>query len=103
MPQPINAFRPQPAATVSLAVTSVTGSVALVGNATVYRLFNAGTANVFIEFGTSTITAVLATAMPLAAGATEFIRAPTANTAPYVAALTSAGTATLYATAGEGF
>lgn len=103
MPQPINVFRPQPAGTVNLAVTNSTGAVALTGNATVYRLFNAGTATVFVEFGASTVTAATATGMPIASGAVEWLRPPTAQVAPYVAAITASGTATLYATAGEGF
>ncbi len=102
MAQPINVFRAQPAGTVSLAVTATTGSVAMTGNASVYRLYNAGTALIFVEFGISSVTATTSTGMPIAAGATEWLRAPNAATAPYVAAITSSGTATLYATAGEG-
>jgi hypothetical protein len=88
-----------PIATVSLAVTTTTGRVALVGDASTVRLYNAGTATAFVKFGDSSITAAT-TNMPIPAGAIEAFRPPGSST--HLAAITSSGTATLYATSGEG-
>src|SRR5690242_17990882 len=95
-------FRPLSATTASLAVTTATGSVALLGQAMQYRVFNAGASTIFVELGNSAVTAVLATAMPIPAGAVEYLSAPVAVAAPYLAAITASGTATVYTTGGEG-
>lgn len=96
----------QPAAdTVNLAVTSSTGRVAFLSSARTggqVRLHNAGPALVFVNFGTSSVTATTAAGFPLPVGAIEVFTV--GIDATNVAALTaSAGlTATLYATAGNG-
>ncbi len=100
---PSRPFRAQPAKTATLSVTTATGSVALLGQATEYRIFNAGAAIAFIEFGSSTITAAVATGIPIPSGAVEIYRPPIGVAAPYLAGITASGTATVYATPGEGF
>jgi Na+/serine symporter len=95
-------FRPQ-GATVNLAVTTTTGSVALTASANSskeVRLYNRGTVEVFVTFGASTVTATTTTSMPLAPGAAEVFGVASDET--HVAAITASGTATLYATTGRG-
>jgi ABC-type uncharacterized transport system permease subunit len=91
-------------ATVNLSVTTTTGSVALTtigdqGGMEV-RLYNAGSATVFVNFGISTVAATTAAGFPLPSGAIEIFTVGPVVT--HVAALTAAGTATLYATSGRG-
>ncbi len=89
--------------TVSLAVTATTGRVLTQPTTSAVaphlRLFNSGTAVVFIACGDVTVTAAVASSMPVAAGTVEIIRCPTAH---YVAGITGTGTATLYVTPGTG-
>jgi hypothetical protein len=91
-------------ATVNLAVTNTTGSVALtaIGDQAgmEVRLYNAGSATVFVNFGISTVAATTTAGMPLPSGAIEVLTVGPGVT--YVAALTASGTATLYATSGRG-
>lgn len=87
-----------PVSTVSLAVTTTTGRVATVGDASTIRLYNAGNATAFVKFGSSTVTAAT-TDMPIPAGVIEMFRT---GTLTHVAAITSGGTTTLYITSGEG-
>jgi hypothetical protein len=87
-----------PISTVSLAVTTSTGRVATVGDASTIRLYNAGTATAFVKFGSVTVTAAV-TDMPIPTGAIEVFRT---GTLTHVAAITASGTATLYVTSGEG-
>ena len=101
---PLDLFSPI-GATVSLAVTSTTGSVALtsVGTAPVtksVRIYNAGTATAFFTFGISDVVAVAATSMPIPSGGIEtFELGPNVT---HAAAITSSGTATAYFTVGRG-
>jgi hypothetical protein len=89
--------------TVSLAVTATTGRVLVqptTGTTTPHlRLFNSGTAIVFIACGDVTVNATITASMPVAAGTVEIIRCQNAN---YLAGITSTGTATLYVTPGTG-
>ena len=102
----ISVFRPNAAGTVSLAVTTSTGRVQFqtgtvyVTSEPVVRLYNAGGSTVFVNFGDSSVTAAVASGFPVPAGAIETFAVDSAQT--YVAAITSAGTATLYATPGYG-
>jgi hypothetical protein len=106
MSQAMTVFRADPAATASLAVTSATGRVAVFGTAPdvtsqpCVRLYNAGAVTVFVEFGTSAVTAAVATGFPLPPGAIEVFRVDRSQV--QVAAITASGTATLYATPGYG-
>jgi hypothetical protein len=90
-------------ATVNIAANTSTGNVALttmndLGGKDV-RVYNAGAATVFVNFGISTVTAAT-TDMPVPAGAIEVITVGPAVT--HAAAITSAGTATVYFTSGRG-
>lgn len=98
----INAFQPN-GATVNLSVTTSSGNVALtgVGTGANVRLYNAGTATVFVAFGTSSAAAATTSAgIPIPAGAIEIYTV--GPTITYLAAITASGTATLYATTGQG-
>lgn len=89
-----------PSGTASVAVTVASGSVALAGAGNSVELQNDGTVTVFVKLGGSAVTAAV-TDYPILAGASKIIgRDPGQQT--YVAAITASGTATLYATAGEG-
>jgi hypothetical protein len=101
----------QPAATASLAVTTVSAAVAIPGPPAApglraertLRLFNDGAAVVFVSFGGSGVTASATGAgmgVPLAPGSVECFRPP--QTATHVAGVTAAGAANLYVTPGEG-
>lgn len=92
-------------ATVNIAATTSTGNVALGGSGYGHggisvRIYNAGPATVFIEFGTSAVTAATATSIPVPAGAIETQVVGPAIT--HVAAITASGTATVYFTPGQG-
>ena len=64
------------------------------------RVYNATDVVVFLEFGTVTVEAAVATSMPFGPGATEFIEIGPQIT--YVAGITSAGGGTVYFTEGKG-
>ncbi len=91
-------------ATVNIAATGTTSAVALgtpsgQGGMAV-RVFNAGAATVFIEFGVSTVEAATASSMPVPAGAVETFSVGPSVT--HAAAITASGTATVYFTPGQG-
>jgi hypothetical protein len=89
-----------PGATVSLAVTTTTGNVALTGNGEQLELTNAGTATVFVALGGTSVTAAV-TDYPVLTGSSKLItRNPDSHTR--IAGITAAGTATLYITVGRG-
>ena len=95
-----------PIGSVSLAVTSTTGNVALPGtvateNRPTVRLYNAGAVDVHVAFGASGVTVVAdGTGMVVPPGVVEMFEPQRGLT--YLAAITAAGTATLYITRGEG-
>lgn len=98
----MRAFTPDPAATVKLAATTTTGRVQFTAATRVspdasVRLYNDGSTPVFVEFGGSTVTAALASGMPVPPGGAETFN-PRGGT--HVAGITAAGTADLYATPG---
>lgn len=100
MVTPSPSFSPSPGGTVTLAVTTTTARVALLGTQRPdrrVRLRNSGANDLFFIFGDATVTAAT-TDTPLAAGATEVfdVGADKSN----VAAITAVGTATLQATTG---
>ncbi len=89
-----------PGGTVSLAVTATTGSVALSAAGSSVEVQNTGLTICFVKLGASAVTAAV-TDYPVPAGQSKVIgRNP--NTDTYIAAITSSGTTTLYATTGEG-
>ena len=89
--------------TVSLAVGTSTGSVAVtgagVGTGTV-RLVNSGTNTIFVEFGTSGVTATTTTSIPLLPNSVETFVFRKENT--HVAAIADTAGNTLYVTYGVG-
>lgn len=101
---PLDLFSPI-GATVTLSATNTTGNAALTSPGTApmtksVRVYNAGTATVFIAFGAdSTITATTAS-MPVPSGGIEtFELGPNIT---YAAGITASGTATVYFTTGRG-
>lgn len=94
-----------PATTVSVAADTNSENVLLsaqVCNGKSLRVWNSGTVTAFLAFGKdNTVVAAAATGYPLPAGAIEVITIPGEGT-KYMAGLTSSGTATVYATLGDG-
>lgn len=97
--QPSRVFRPLPAGTTAISVTTSSAATPLPANTMQYRLFNAGSGQVSFEFGTSGVTASASTGTPIPAGATEVFSVLPGVT--HIATIGSAA-ATLYVTAGEG-
>lgn len=104
------AFHPEPATCLPIAVTNVSARNALpgvVGASRALRLVNKGAADVFLDFGSSTIVATVgATGAPgtpgshiLPAGQTEVFQP---GMATHVAMITAASTATVYVSSGVG-
>ena len=91
-------FMPNGQPTASATATTATARLQLDQFSNVVRLRQAGTSEVYIKFGDSTVTATL-TDMPVASGATETF---TKGSATHVAFITSAGTAAVAFTNGEG-
>jgi hypothetical protein len=86
--------------TVSLAVTGTTGRVAVAVDAynSAIRVYNSGTVPVFIACGDVTVTAVLATSVPVAPGSVEVLGCGKG----YIAGISAGTAATLYLTPGAG-
>ncbi len=99
-----NLFTPKAAGTVTVAATTSSGStrVALsMSGCHQLRIKNIDTTNVaFINFGGASVTAALATGMPIGAGETVGITVPEEWT--HAAAITASSTATVYLTPGNG-
>lgn len=98
-------FSPTPVGTVKLTVTTTAGSVALptMPSDGPVAITNDGTSTMFIKFGTSAVAAVVPGASagdyPVLAGTQVILDR---GNAAYVSAITATGTATLYATTGDG-
>jgi hypothetical protein len=97
---PIRAFKPIAAGTVSVNFGTTTANVSVVNVASEYRLFNDSSLAVFVNFGSSTVTAGSTTAMPLAAREPSIFR-PSVPSYTHVAVIATT-TGTLYVTPGEG-
>lgn len=94
-------FRPLATNGATLAVGTLSQRVAITGAPTEIRVHTKpGDADVFLELGGSDVAATVATGLILPAGAVEYFRVPINIT--YVAAITEAGSATLYVHGGEG-
>ncbi len=96
-------FRPGKLATVNVAPTGTSASVALTSpaSATAVRVKNTGTVRLFYEIGTSTVTAVVATSTPLDPGESEMLSLLTGDT--HIAAITAGSAGSLHATTGVGY
>lgn len=93
-------FAPSAEDTTSLSASSsasVSGSIAVSNPNYTARLFNSGSVTVFVEFGSSTATATTSS-MPVPAGLVEVVHTGVGST--HAAAITSAGSTTIYMTAG---
>jgi hypothetical protein len=96
-----------PGTTVSLSATTSSARVLLTGAdgklKRQVRLYNSGTVVVFVRITNDQGVAV-ATDMPLAPGVPELVTVQDANGSQrYLAGITASGSATVYATVGEGF
>ncbi len=104
----MQAFRPVTGGTVSLAVTATSASAALPstggGGTKSVRVHNAGTATAFVRFSDDSVAVAVLTDMPIPSGATEMFTVIDRDGAVnHIAAIAAgAGTATVYATVGEG-
>lgn len=94
----ISPFAPGPTVTVSATATS--GPATLAGTGTSVEVQNAGSTAVFVKLGGTGVTAA-ATDYPVLAGQSKVIgRDPSTQTT--LAVIAPGGTATVYATTGEG-
>ena len=87
--------------TVSITVSASSQRVDI-GNPDSIRIFNSGTATVWIAFGDATVEATTAAGMPVGPGVTEVVRKPRFGTALYVAAIAAGATGIFYFTPGNG-
>jgi hypothetical protein len=96
------AFAPQ-TNTVNVAVNNTSTSVALGSSLSQYgpnvRVYNNSSQTVFVQFGSSTVTAAVATSLPMAPNSVEVF---TLSGGTYLAVIASAAGGTVYATLGEG-
>lgn len=101
----MNLFEAVDNATVNIAVSSSSQSVQIpnYSGGNQIRVYNAGTATVWIRFGGSAVVALAANDVPIAAGLTAGFSAPAAagNTL-YIAAIAAGSTGSIYFTPGEG-
>ena len=87
--------------TVNIALSTASQAVALTNVVSqTIRVFNDASVTTFVAFGSSTVTASTASALPVAAGVTEVFR-PNGN-ATYVSAMVSSGAGVIYFTPGAG-
>lgn len=95
----VQSFSPIETKTISATTTSSSQTFSATGAAaTQVRVYNAGSVTAFIRWSLTSATAVT-TDMPIAPGTIELFNKGLNDT---VAAITAAGAATLYVTAGEG-
>lgn len=66
------------------------------------RIFNAGTATVFVNFGPSGVTASSDNGYPVPAGAVEVVTIPDFGAVPFAAAIAAGATGLVYFTPGAG-
>ena len=89
--------------TVNIVAATSTANIALgntAGDAVDVRLYNAGSAAVFVNFGGSSVVAALASSVPIPAGGVEVFSLGPGVT--YIAAIVLSSTHTLYITPGMG-
>jgi hypothetical protein len=95
-------FQFPPANSVNLAATSSSSRVALstTGEDFVRVSIPSSGVDTFVEFGDSTVVAVLGTATHIPPGDVEVFRVPLSYT--HIAAITASGSSTVYAVRGDG-
>lgn len=99
----LNPFTPNTAQSTTVSVTTSSATTTLpttVAFATNIELQNVGANTVFVEFGTSSVTAAVATGYPILSGQSKIITVP--NTTTSIAAITGTSTSTLYVSIGKG-
>lgn len=93
-------FRPNGSATVNIDVAGTTANV-LLSKGAQQRIMNNGTATAWIGWGVdNTVTAAVATSIPIGPGVTEVLTPPPGTT--YVAAIAAGATGKIYFTPGDG-
>ena len=98
-------FAPLPAGTVNIDVSSSSGRVAITGTAENIRIFNDGTATAWVTFGNASVTAAVATGMPVGPGVCEVVGLALSNVnrdTLNVAAIAAGATGKIYFTPGAG-
>jgi hypothetical protein len=101
------AFYPQ-ANTANVAIGNTSASVQFItttggagsGSGYQVRLYNNSSSTIFVSFGSSTVTAAVATSLPMAPNSVEVFTV--SFQVSYVAVIAAAAGGTLYATVGEG-
>lgn len=94
-------FRPFAANTVNISVSASSQRVEI-DNCDSVRIMNNGTATVWVDFGDGTVTAALATGVPVGPGVTEVLKFPAGGARLYVAVIAAGATGSIYFTPGEG-
>jgi hypothetical protein len=100
----VNALACYPTDTVNINVASTTASVLVAANGTTrpVRVYNDGTATVWINWGGSSVTATTTAGLPIAAGACEVLTVQTDGaTSLYFAAIAAGSTGKIYFTPGS--
>jgi hypothetical protein len=93
------AFTPGPTVTISASATSGVGQ--LNGSGQAVEIQNAGGTAVFVKLGNAATVAAAATDYPILAGQSKVLSRDPMNQT-HLAVVTASGTATVYATTGEG-
>src|SRR5690348_6636529 len=98
-------FRPSPSGTVQISASTASSNVNLAGSVEQLRIVNSGSADAFVEFGDSSVTATApsgstAGSMRIFAGTVELITLQPNVT--HAAAITSSGSTTIGLTTGAG-
>ena len=98
------AFRPTPAATVNIDVSASSQRVLITADScNAIRVMNNGTATAWIGFGDVTVTAAVATGMPVGPGVTEVLRFTNkSGAALYATAIAAGSTGKIHFTPGTG-
>ena len=98
------AFRPASGVTKNIDVAATTANVKVAEVFTTQiRIMNDGSATAWVNFGDSSVTAALASGMPVGAGACEVVTVLSADGSPiYAAAIAAGSTGKIYFTPGTG-
>ena len=90
-------FSPQPASTATLSATTTSSRVAVGAGVREVAVWNSGSVTVFLNPGSSAVTAVATTGMPVPAGGSGRLNVEGHS---HIAGITAAGSATVYITPG---
>lgn len=99
----MNSFQPNAASTIDINVSSSSQREQLTDSLTSQvRVYNAGTADAFIEFGDATVTAAAASGTPIPSGVVEIFTVKADSAPVYVAAIAAGSSGLIYFTPGAG-